>query len=475
MATCMMHKLYWKIFLSFWVVSFVIIVSTIWLTGVVTRNTTISEREKNYVNSYAHAAISIYESGKENALLDWLARITQKNKLDFYLLTSDNQILSNKPVSPLVKSLQSDFLKGQMPEGIIKRDHYLISHEFLTLADRFYRLVVITHVPITETLKIPWWEILKVFLLTLLLSGLMCYLLSHYLTKPLATLRNLAKNIAYGHLETRVEGDLITRSDELGDLSKEFNYMANRLEHLVKTKERLLQDISHELRSPLARLQLAIELCRTKTTSECHEDFERMELEISRLNALIGELLSLAKLQDPNKKLQLTNVDLNYLVESLAKDAGYEFRDKQINVLFNKDEICIAAIDEKLIHRALENIIRNAFRYSNAQDDIEIQLYRQGTNILIEVNDRGPGVPDVDLEAIFSPFYRVDSSRGASTGGYGIGLAIAKKAIELHHGKISAQKNMPTGLKIQITLPANLPSLLKDSELSHQKATTRKY
>jgi two-component system sensor histidine kinase CpxA len=234
--------------------------------------------------------------------------------------------------------------------------------------------------------------------------------------------------------------------------------MAEQLETLVSSKERLLQDISHELRSPIARLNIAIELGRKKTKHLADSEFSRMELESSRLNALIGEILDFARLDKSTTDLQLTDTDIPELLAEIIHDANYEFKNESIRIAAGTIDPCQLFIDKRLIHRAVENIVRNALHYSSKNQQVTVSLHYNETkdHIHIDVKDHGPGVPEKQLEKIFSPFYRVDTSRTKKTGGYGLGLAIASRAVALHHGEIIAKNNDEGGLLVRIILPVNL-------------------
>lgn len=451
-----MRKLYWEIFLSFWLSSSIVIVSTIWITGVVTRQASIPPREKLLINNYAHSAIAAYQSGKTKALQKWQEAIVKQKKLQFYLISPNQIINTQKTLPPLVKKLQNEYIAGTLSDGLIRKTNYFISAEILTQTGDSFRLVSIGQLPISTQIKIPWHGIINEMLFAILVSGIICYFLSHYLTKPIMNLSIAARKIACGELKTRLDPKLLKRKDEIGDLSQEFNNMAQRIDKLVSAKERLLQDISHELRSPLARLQIAIALCQANDTSNSlTQDLSRMETEIDKLDSLIGEILSLAKLQDPNKKLNFVKTDLNQLLSAIVKDAKFEFSKKNIEIKLTMSSHCYAVVDKNLIHSALENILRNALRYTEVNSTVNINLIKQPQQIIYEVSDQGKGVPEQDLTAIFNAFYRVDSARPSTTGGYGIGLAITRKAIKLHQGSIEAHNLSPHGLKVKCAFPTS--------------------
>ena len=305
------------------------------------------------------------------------------------------------------------------------------------------------------TRHIEWQRLSLHLLIAVLISGIICYLLSIYLTKPLRSLRMAAKLLAAGKLNTRVGHFLGHNNDEIAELSHEFDGMAERLETLITSKQRLLQDISHELRSPLARIQVAIELARKKSNNLAENEFQRMELECSRLNTLIGEIIYFARLDKSTNTLKKVRVDLHLLIESIVNDANFEFSKQAPRVLISTLQPCRLKLDERLIHRAIENILRNALRYSNPTQQVIISLHVSESNktIEIDIKDKGPGVPNDQLTKIFEPFYRVDKARVKRTGGYGLGLAIAQQAVQMHEGSIVAKNLEEGGLLVKIILP----------------------
>ncbi|MCX7117989.1 MAG: ATP-binding protein [Legionellales bacterium] len=289
----------------------------------------------------------------------------------------------------------------------------------------------------------------------LLISGLICYLLTRYLTNPLHSLRDAAMSLARGKLNTRVGHLTGHHLDEIDELSFEFDKMAERLEILIKSNQRLLQDISHELRSPLARLHVAIELGRKKSGTLAKSEFDRMEAECLRLNSLIGETLEFARLDQTNTALSKECVDLPSLIDDIILDANFEVSNQNVSVVFGKRLPCQLFLDKKLIHRTIENVLRNALRYTPSDQKVTISLRHNKAHhhIIIDIEDLGPGVPEPELTEIFKPFYRVDPARAKTTGGYGLGLAIAQEAILAHDGKIYARNRKDGGLLVRMILP----------------------
>lgn len=462
-----MRSLYWKIFISFWFASVLIIFTTAWVTSQIAQKSSQPAREELFMDSYANAAVATFESGQQSALLKWLNQIGLSRHMSIYLLSNTGEIIGAQTPPEHVKRVSKNLMNDELPsEGIFKTGKLIVSHEILSTSGKYYRLAAVSEKPIPNFVQIPWAGLTIRLTLATVISGLICYLLSLYLTKPLRTLGLAAKSIATGKLNTRVGHFRGHNKDEIAELSNDFNRMAEQLEALITSKERLLQDISHELRSPLARLNVAIELGKNKTRQLADPEFNRMTLESARLNELIGEILEFARLEKSTTDLGITQVNLGELLADIIKDANYEFEKESIRIEMNNNAPCELLIDKRLIHRAIENIVRNASHYSPKDNSVIISTHfsENHQQIRIDVKDKGPGVPEDQLETIFNPFYRVDTSRTKKTGGYGLGLAIAARAVALHHGTISAKNNPDGGLMVQITLPVHPPQ--ESAELS---------
>jgi len=294
-------------------------------------------------------------------------------------------------------------------------------------------------------------------ILAALASGLVCFLLARYLTAPLDRLRRATESYATGDLSTRVAPTLGTRRDEVAELAQAFDRMAQRLQELMTSQRQLLSDVSHELRSPLARLQVALGLARQRTDGRASSEFDRIERETERLNELIGQLLSLARLESGVTVAELEPVDLVELLASVASDADFEARATHRRVEMAGTVPATIQGDVRLLHSALENIVRNAVRYTAEGTTVTLSLERDRGKPdawAITIRDHGPGVPEAMLPRLFEPFVRVGDARDRASGGYGLGLAIAQKAVHLHGGEVVARNEPAGGFSIVIVLPA---------------------
>lgn len=456
-----MRSLYWKIFLSFWLATILIIITTAWVTSEIAQTSSIPAREQVFMDSYANAAVATFESGRHGALKKWLEQTGLSKQMSLYLLCSTGEIIGNQAPPDVIKQITEDLVKEELDDGLLKFGNVIVSHEILSTSGKAYRLAAVSEKPLSHFVVIPWAGLTLRLVIAVGISGLICYLLSLYLTQPLRSLRMAAKSIATGKLSTRVGRLKGHNRDEIAELSDEFDQMAEQLEGIVNSKERLLQDISHELRSPLARLQIAIELGRKKAKDIANIEFCRMEVECMRLNTLIGEILQFARLDKSVDSMDLSYVDMAKILTKISEDANFEYGEASPRVKLNIHQSCELAVDERLIHRAIENIIRNALRYSPIDEPVEVDLSVNTVNntVIIDISDNGPGVPDNQLNMIFNPFYRVDTSREKKTGGYGLGLSIAQKAIGLHHGHIVAINRPAGGLQVIIELPVDTNQL----------------
>jgi signal transduction histidine kinase len=292
------------------------------------------------------------------------------------------------------------------------------------------------------------WFLTPDHLCVLAAAILLCYWLAFHLTSPVRSLQKAVERFGRGDLSARVGSE---RKDELGQLARTFDRMAGRTETLLAAERRLLLDISHELRSPLARLGVAIELARSGDNLDSALD--RIQKESDRLNSLVGELLQVTRAEGDPSSLRHNPVRLDELVQQLVDDSQIEATARGCDLRYDKRTPAVVEGDPELLRRAVENVIRNAIRYSPREAPVEVSVARNNGKILVDVRDQGPGVPEEALPRLFDPFYRVEGDRDRSSGGIGLGLSIARRAIELHKGAIRARNTKP-GLEVEMELPA---------------------
>ena len=276
---------------------------------------------------------------------------------------------------------------------------------------------------------------------------LLCYWLALHLTSPVRALQKAVERFGSGDFTARVGSN---RRDELGQLAHTFDRMAGRIETLLTAERRLLLDISHELRSPLARLGVAVELARSGEDLEAA--LNRIQKESDRLNALVRQLLQVTRAEGDPSSLRRDPVRLDELVQQLVDDSAIEAAAHGCRLEYRERQPVTVEGDPELLRRAVENVIRNAIRYSPPAGTVEIALARRDGRAVVAVRDHGPGVPEEALPRLFDAFYRVEGSRDCSSGGIGLGLSIARRAIELHQGGIRARNLLP-GLEVEMEIP----------------------
>lgn len=304
-----------------------------------------------------------------------------------------------------------------------------------------YRFLVELMTPIEANSPVPY-----VVVILVAISGF-SYALFRYLVKPVRELREVLEQFGGGDLAARA---VVNRTDEFGALSRQFNDMAARIETLLGAERRLLEDISHELRSPLARMQFAIE--GLPLDAQTATGVMRLQREVNRLSELVGHLLEVTRAEgDPNAR-QREMFDLKTLTLQILEDCRIEADAKQCCLEFEMRGPITIIGDRELLRRAIENLLRNAIRHSPESERVEIKLDRLEDIAIFEVRDHGPGVPQGLEHKIFEPFFRVDSSRTPSSGGVGLGLSIVKRAVRLHRGEIKAMNAGP-GLRVEMSLP----------------------
>jgi signal transduction histidine kinase len=379
-----------------------------------------------------------YETGGREALAGVLARFQQITQIKVLFTDAKGTDLLTGVVHPeLVRLPQRSrwrvpFPFGGRPPIIVREDS---SHR--------YRLFLIDQRSTFNSFFFLQPQHLWIVGLVVLL----CYAFAYHLTSPVRRLRSVVDCFGRGDFSARAPA---SRKDELGELARSFNEMASRIQTLLAAERRLLLDISHELRSPLARLGVAVELARSGEDRE--HMLDRIQKEADRLNELVGELLQVTRVEADPSRQKTDLVHLDELLGDLVYDSLLEAKAKDCTLLLKAPTPAILSGDEELIRRALENVIRNAIRYAPRNTSVDIELSRSTDAALVNVRDYGPGVPTEALTRIFDPFYRVDSDRNRASGGLGLGLAIARRSVELHKGKLSAQNANP-GLLVTIQFP----------------------
>lgn len=428
---------------------------------------------------FAETAAENYEHGTQTSLREYLDRVEQVSSVSAVLFDEQHHELSGRAAPPNAETLANRVTTAApfVFEPIVGPTRSLLTAQLIT-SPSGAKYILVGKLPqglpgppprLGEpgALGFGLRVLGRALLPLLLIGGIFCYLLARHLSRPIVRLRGVTHELSDGNLAARVDNQLLQRRDEIGYLGKDFNRMADHIESLVDAQNRLLTDISHELRSPLARQSVALALARRHGNAEVVPSLDRIDREAKRMNQMIGQLLDLSRLENGTDTLETTRIDLAQVVKEISEDADYEARenDRAVHVLAIAPCTTNGVVD--LLASAIENVVRNGVRHTAPGTIVEVSLRRVDLNgsstAVISIRDHGRGVPETALAEIFRPFYRVEDARDRKSGGTGLGLAIAARAVRLHGGSIRANNASEGGLVVEITLP------LKASARSHLK------
>ena len=456
------RSLYLKIFIWFWL-AMIIINVVLFAAFALTRPTPTRRSWRNLAQTGPNAqkAAEIYEQSGPQALTAALQATEKGTGVGATFFDENGKELSGRPVPPGAQELSAKAAESRDIEFNFAVENTLVARPVASAKGQRY--IYVAHIPRPPFQ--PTFQTLGMRLLVVLvIGGIFCYWLARYLTTPLLKLRTTTNELAEGNLGARVSTKLAKRRDEVGQLGRDFNSMAERLESMVRAQQRLLGDISHELRSPLARLGVALGLARQRSGPEANGALDRIERESDNLNEMISQLLTLTRLESGTDGRKRTDVDLAALVKEVADDANYEARSTNRAVQIVSSDYCSIKGVEELLRSAVENVVRNAVRYTPEGTAVEVALRRQNGGsdnyAVISVRDRGKGVPEEALEKIFRPFYRTEDARDRqSGGGTGLGLAITERAVRMHGGSVQAANVVGGGLAVEMRLDLNHPQI----------------
>lgn len=405
------------------------------------------------LNLYAESAVQVYDREGTQAFEQYMSRSKQDSGAEIYLFDADGKALTSHPTSDEAALIASEIQSsGQHIARVNPLGRLTWGRPVVAPSGKTYIFVVRPRQPYVPR-NLPSLGTVA----SIIISGLISYFLALYLTSPLKKLQSTVKAFAEGNLSVRVTPELRGRQDELADLGREFDHMAEQIAALIESQKRLLGDISHELRSPLARLTVALELARKNSNGKAISALDRIEQESERVNKLVGQLLTLTRLESGAERVPPETVVLEELAQQVIDDADFEAKPLNKQVKAIELEQCRVRGSSELLRSAIENVVRNAIRYTAPGSAVEVWLRWRMDTAVLTVRDHGPGVPEAELEHIFEPFYRVSEARERSSGGVGLGLSIADRTVKLHGGVIRAE-NLSDGLQVVIELPlAPLP------------------
>jgi two-component system, OmpR family, sensor histidine kinase CpxA len=461
-----MRSLFVKIFVCYWLAQALFFILAILVASALRPSREISNLQAQQTR-FLSEALQAYQTGGETAARKYLRNIHDMHHVHLFIFDDAGKDILGRSIPGWVeRAKRGDMSTADTFWGRFRPTQFLRAS---TTGPDGRRYTVITDL---QPEPHPWFLFHGApglgVLIGILSSGFVSYLLARYLTSPILRLRAATQRLAGGDLSARAGVPTAGRHDEIAELMRDFDRMAERIENLVAAQNRLLTDISHELRSPLARLNVALELARQRSGSEAASALERIDRESTRLNEMIQRLLTLARLESGEDQLEKCPVDLEQLVREIAKDASFEAQSRRSHVEVHIADNSLVDANPSLLHSAIENVVRNAIRYTEEGTSVDIHLGRTDAapaEAMVRVSDSGPGVPEEALDKLFRPFYRIDDARRRQTGGVGLGLSITARAVELSGGSVEARNRAQGGLIIEIRLPLLARELPKDAAL----------
>lgn len=415
--------------------------------------------ETTLMNSIVSAFRSRGDSGAREILNEW-KESPVSNAVFVILGDNKRDILDRKIDSKTVERARA-FAVNNPKSELVHIEYDRFGEEYLFFirgwdnhqAQRLPSPLFIPGLPLS-----PIWHEFIILSFIILVGLLMAYILASNITKPIRILGNGMDRVANGELETRISQQVDDRDDELSHLAVQFDKMAGKLEKLVAKERHLLHHVSHEMRSPLARMQAIVGLIQAQPQKQ-DQYLKRLEGELTRMDSLVGELLTLSRLETSNIPLEKENLKLVPFLKNLVEDSqSIALQNHQSVTLHTEAKIpdnASVEANESYLYRAFDNVIRNAMNYSPEGSDIKVSIGQDNRNWIINVADNGPGVDEHQLPHIFTAFYRADSS--ASKPGTGLGLALTQHIIGQHNGKIIAENIKPNGLNMRFVLPKSKP------------------
>ncbi len=450
-----MYRLFLKIFFWYWLTAWGMIAIVLLgsrLTGM--KQVSAPNMYETVAPILASEAVKAYESGGPEAFARFSQGNGHSNERQLFLLDGSYKDVLSRPLSDDGLRVAQSAKNGQL---VVFRAH-IAAYKFVSSSGHPYVLMLYLPSDLRRIAEILWGEGLPFSISLIVLVTLLCLGLAYHIASPIHSIQSTARRVAQGDLKARVPSSVSRRHDEVAALAKDFDSMVSRLDSLIQTQKKLLNSVSHELRSPLARINLSLAVLRSRSSADSDDLFQRLDRDVERIDLLMGQLLTLSRLEAGFSSGEREDVDFAQLVEEVAADANFEAQALGKSVSFQTSgSIILRNADPHALRSACENIIRNAVRFTRRGSDVQIvlQVDRSAPQplALLSVRDHGPGVPEDSLQRIFQPFYRI-SGDGEATGGNGLGLAIASEAIRLHRGTIRAENLQPTGLEIVVQLPA---------------------
>jgi two-component system sensor histidine kinase CpxA len=457
------HRLFLKIFCWFWLTALVIMG-----IGLLARQMTDLRTIKS-TNVYASVApvlaeesAHVFEAEGPEAFARFASKLADGRDSQLYLLDEFKNDVLSRPISKEILRVAN----AARDDHLIATDHSLhvrtAAFKFVSSSGHPYTVVIYERSNLPDLSELIFDKAVPFLLSLLVVITALCFLLAYSIASPIWGIQSAARRVAQGDFSARAPEAVSKRGDELGALAIDFDSMVERIELLIRTQRSLLNSVSHELRSPLSRLNLSLAVLRKDEFAHSASTIERMERDIARIDTLIGQLLTLSRFEASLTSGTTEDVDFTLLVQEVAADGNFEAQALGKSVVLEEaNSVVLQNADSLALRSACENIIRNAIHFTRPGTDVKVALEindaAAAPEVLLTVRDMGPGVPEDSLENIFRPFFRVDQP-GTRSRGNGLGLAIALEAVRMHQGSIEATNLSPQGLEVTVRLPASRPT-----------------
>jgi two-component system, OmpR family, sensor kinase len=469
------RTLFFNIYISFWLAMALILISAIGITATVAWDRFSRLGSIDPGQLIGSAATTLRDQGLLG-LKTWLADLTNAHPdLDIYIVDASGDDILQRPLPQRIeqwlvlggkraaedgsnRTLNWPYGYDLAPGGVtprtlaFNRSHLLANPTIVGPDGSAYKLIVAWFGATPVDVLGSYHVVVLVLAIALGVSAVLCWWLARYISRPVAKLQMSARALALGNLDTQIDEQFCKRRDELGILAQDFNQMAARLRSQIISKETLLRDVSHELRTPLTRLRVALGLAQ-RGDGDLGIQLDRIERDRERLDALIEESLQLSRLSGAEPTLIREHIELERLLSEVVEDA-------QIEASATGKQVNLSAIPGLSLHgspvmlrRAIENVLRNAIRFTPEGSSVDVSLRRGKTGVIISIRDHGAGVPEPELKKIFEAFYRVAEARDRSSGGTGLGLAITERIMAVHGGYAEARNAPDGGLVVELCFP----------------------
>ncbi len=447
------HSLFGKFFIWFWITLVLIISATTFVVQHYSTPYRMIAADDSYdriLRRQARRIVSFYARFGPDAIHQ-IQRINEREQIQIIMIDDDFRMIGNPRPNRKVIPMMTEMLESEKPVIGLFATEVWLGPVHLQVNDRHYFLLL-KGVPFPEGQALPprlenRWIVAA---LALILSCFLSAGLAWSFSRPITKMRRAARSLAQGRLDTRLGDEIVLRHDEFGALGRDFDDMAARLENLIHAQQRLLSNVSHELRSPLTRIQVALGIAHLKAPDVMTSTLDRIEKESNQLEQMIAQVLKLSRLENQMQHVQMVALDLSQLINKIVDDANFEAQASNRSVVLNAQHTLTVQGESQLLESAIENVVRNAIRYTPENTAIDVNTFDQDNQVIVTVRDKGAGASEEIIAHLFEPFYRAVQNEG---NGAGLGLSIAYQVVKRHHGEISARNHPEGGLEVCFKFP----------------------